>query len=236
MTDHHDHGHGSREKGAHGVPEPPPDSILRDYERIGVRGSEPVPLHFFDGPGPLNVRRLSRRRYVKLRDGSYAKCDFEFRWHLDRVEGTTQGEALKGIYDVLLNPRSWTRAGVHWKRVYSPNDADILLRVIPQDTTVCGPGSAGCYSWGHPHAPVAEMGVEYITRPGPFAALTNMEMLGHGTFRADDMYFAVHMPYVGVMGDWQAMARAGYYPTDQEIEDTKTWLHGQTPTDRVHWH
>ena len=235
MTEHHDHHHGDREQGAHGVPPPPDDATLEEYQHVGTRGAETVPLHFFAGPGPMGVRPI-RRRYVKLRNGSYQRCEWEFRWYLDAVRGTGKREALNAIYDVLLAANSWTRAGVHWKRVMQREDADILVRVIPQDETVCGPGAAGCYSWGHPHAPVAEMGVEYINRPGPFAALTNMELLGHGTFRADDMYFAVHLPYVGVMGNWEAMARAGYMPTEQEVADSVTWVKGETDPSRIHWH
>lgn len=236
MTDHHDHHHGTREHGAHGVQPPPSDDELAQYESQGMRGSESVPLHFFDGPGPMNVTRIPRRR-IRLRDGTYRTCSWEFRWYLERVEGTTRTKALRRVYDVLLDPRGWTRAGVHWKRVIDPARANIRVSVLPQDLTVCGPGAAGCFSWGGGRTPLAEMGVEYIDRPGPWASLTNMEMVGHGTFKADDMYFAIHQPHlVGVMGTWAAMARAGYMPTDAEIADTMTWLEGKTPPDRIHWH
>lgn len=236
MTDHHDHHHGDQEQGAHGVPLPPSDDELRSFEEIGVRGAEMVPLHFFEAPSAKNLPTTITPRRVRLRDGTYQRCTREYQWFLDRVEGTTKARALTKIYDVLLHPRSWIRSGVHWKRVMDPAQAQVLVRVIPQDTTVCGPGAAGCYSWGGGRPPAAEMGVEYIDRPGPFAALTNMELLGHGTFKADDMYFAVHLPYAGVMGTWEAMARAGYYPTDQEVADTVAWMEGRIPGDRIHWH
>lgn len=187
----------------------------------------------------MDVRSVSPKRVRRKGSETWFPCDREFRWFLDRVEGTSRSKAIAKIYDVLLGDRSWSRSGVHWKRVYNRADADILVRVIPQDTTVCGVGSAGCYSWGYEPdgKPVAEMGVEYIDRPGPWAALVGMELQGHGTFRADDMYFSVHAPYpIGVMGNWEAMARANYFATDQEVEDTKTWLRGETPADRVHRH
>ncbi len=238
MTEHHDHGHGSKEKGAHGVLPPPADAILAQHEAGRVRGVEPVPLHFFDGPGPMNLHPI-KPKAITLRDGQRRQVTWEFRWFLDTVEGVSRTKALSRIYDVLLASNGWTRAGVHWKRVTSRAAADILVRVIPQDKTVCGVGSAGCYSWGYEPdgKPVAEVGVEYIERNGPWAALINMELLGHGTFRADDQYFAVHMPYpYGVMGNWSAMAAAGYMPTAAEVADTVTWLRGETPGDRLHWH
>jgi hypothetical protein len=237
MTDHHDHTWDD-DHGSHGVQPPPSDGDLRVWEFSTVRGAEPVPLHFFKGPGPMDVTRIRRRR-VRLRDGTYESCNFEFRWFLEKVEGTSRSKALRRIYDVLLAPNSWTNAGVHWKRTINRAQAHIVVRVLPMANTVCGVGAAGCYSWGYERdgKPVAEMGVEYIDRPGPWAALVNMELLGHGTFRADDQYFAVHQPYpYGVMGDWKAMARAGYFPTEQEIADSITWLKGETPSDRIHWH
>jgi len=237
MSDH-EHNHTS-EHGSHGVQTPPDDATLAEFTKRFVRraGTEPVPLHFFFG-GPQDVTKLVTPRRIRLRTGQYVKCEWEFRWFLDRVEGTSRSKAITKLYDVLLAQDSWTRAGVHWKRVTDRAQAHILVRVGPQDKTVCGVGSAGCYSWGYEAdgKPVAEMGVEYIDRSGPWAALVNMELLGHGTFRADDMYFAVHLPYVGVMGTWEAMAQAGYMPTDQEVLDTQTWLKGETPADRVHWH
>lgn len=233
MTDHH-HDHDATH-GAHGVQAPPPDDVLAEYEAQEVRGAEPVPLHFFKA-GPLDVTPV-RPRYIRLRNGQRRRCTWEFRWYLDRVDGVTRSKAITRIYDVLLAPNGWTRAGVHWKRVLRPQDAHILMRVIPKDETVCGPGSAGCYSWGGGKPPVAEVGVEYIDRPGPFAALVGMELQGHGTFRADDQYFDVHQPYpYGIMGDWEAMARAGYMPTESEIEDTRSWLQAKTPSERVHRH
>lgn len=230
MTNDH---HNTPERGCHGVPLPPDDAMLATYEQGGMRGAEPVPLHFF-AKGPLDVQPV-RPKYVRLRDRTYQRCTWEFRWYLDRIEGVGYRTALGRLYDVLLAPNGWIQAGVHWKRVWSRDDADILVRVIPQDETVCGPGAAGCYSWGR-GTPVAEMGVEYVDRPGPFAALVGMELQGHGTFRSDDMYWAIHLPYTGVMGSWSAMAAAGYMPTDQEIADSVTWLNGQTPADRVHVH
>ncbi len=229
-----DHHHNTPERGCHGVPLPPDDATLATYRQGGMRGAEPVPLHFFAN-GPLDVRPV-RPKYIRLRDGTYQRCTWEFRWYLDRIDGVSYRTALDRLYDVLLAPNGWIQAGVHWKRVWSRDAADILVRVIPQDTTVCGAGAAGCYSWGQ-GTPVAEMGVEYVDRPGPFAALVGMELQGHGTFRADDQYLAVHLPYPsGVMGSWESMAAAGYMPTGQEIADSVTWLAGQTPADRVHWH
>lgn len=236
MSDHEhtwDSDHGS-----HGIPAPPDDDDLSSIQVGGVMGVQPVPLHFFKGPGPMNVRPVRKKKVGRKGQEPFI-CEWEFRWYLDRVEGTTRPKALRKIYDVLLHPRAWTRSGVHWKRVMERSQADILIRVIPQDTTVCGKGAAGCYSWGYEPdgKPVAEMGVEYIDRPGPWAALIGMELQGHGTFRGDDMYFDIHAPYsVGVMGTWDAMARAQFYPTDQEIEDTRTWLRGETPPDRIHRH
>lgn len=237
---HHDHEHTwSDSHGSHGVQPPPSDEELARLAAGGVRGAESVPLHFFKGPGPLNVHPVPRKRIRRKGSTVWFTCTYEFRWFLDRVEGTTRAKAITKMYDVLLADNAWTRAGVHWKRVMDRARSDIVVRVVPQDTTVCGVGAAGCYSWGYEPdgKPVAEMGVEYIDRPGPWAALVGMELQGHGTIRGDDMYFNVHAPYpVGVMGNWEAMARANYFPTEQEIEDSKTWLRGETPPDRIHRH
>lgn len=220
------------------IPPPPSDEVLERYAAGGARASgDSTPLHFF-APGPADVRPVRRHR-IRLRDGTTRAVTWTMPWYLDRVEGTTRATALRRLYDVLLAPQGWTRAGVHWARVTRREDAAVIVRVIPQDTTACGPGSAGCYSWGYEPdgKPVAEIGVEYIDRPGPWAALVQMELCGHGTVRADDQYTRVHQPYrCGVMGDWPAVACAGYMPTPAEIEASIQWLRGETPADRVHWH
>lgn len=241
MSQPHSHNFGDKH-GSHGIEPPPPAAVLEQYRQATItdEGSTgtPIPLHFFKGPGPLDVRSVRKKR-VRTRDGTYKTCNREFLWYLDKVEGTTRTKALDRLYDVLLASNGFIQTGVHWKRVFSRAEANILVRVIPMATTVCGPGAAGCYSWGYEYdgKPVAEMGVEYIDNEGPWAALVNMELSGHGTFRADDMYFDVHMPYAtGVMGTWEAMARAGYMPTQQEVADAVTWLEGKTPAELIHWH
>lgn len=182
-----------------------------------------VPVHFFAGPGPLDVRRVSRNRW-------------RFNWYLDIVEGTSRARALKAIYAVLKHPRAWTRTGVSWVRVREPSKADILVSVLPQDKTACGKGAAGCYSWGQ-GTPRAEVGVESINDPDMFALLVNMELCGHGTFRMTDMYQGnTHDPahYVGVMGTGRGAQSTGFYPSDAEVASAVEWLRGRTSSALVH--
>lgn len=183
-----------------------------------------VPVHFFAGPGPMDVRRVSRNRW-------------RFNWYLNVVEGTTRGKAIKAISAVLKHPQSWARTGVSWVRTTDWSKANILVNVIPEDKTECGPGSAGCYSWGDSDLPRAEVGVEYIDDPEMFALLINMELCGHGTFRMTDMYQGDgHSPnsYIGVMGNDVAARRSGFYPSEAEIASAKAWLRGETPADLIH--
>ena len=251
MSDHHptDHDHGDTH-GAHGVPIPPSDAELARYEngrwtRINSLSLAPIalpsntvpPHHFFQGP--MDVLPVGMDDYqLRLRDGSKVRITHRFYWYLDRVEGATRRKALKRLYDHLLHPKGWARMGIHWVRTTDRALAHILVRVIPQDTTVCGPGSAGCYSWGYEPdgKPVAEVGVEYLDREGPWNVLVGMELCWHGTVRGDDMYLAPHQPYYGSMGTWANAAAVNYLPVPAEIESGKQWLAGAVDPSRVHWH
>ena len=235
MTDHHptersEH-HGIRR---HGVTPPPPDDVLNVARRGMARGALPemtMPLHFWE-QGPLLVEPVAQPYRLKLRDGSNVTITHKKYWYLDKVEGTTRRKALKAIYDVLLHPRSWSRAGVHWVRVTDPAQATLFVSIAP--TTVCGEGAAGCFSWGWPDGKErSETLVQYIDRPGPFAVIFGMESCGH-PLRALDHYNAVHQGYEGVMGTWESAARCQYYPLDHEIESARLWLRGELPASVVH--
>lgn len=184
-----------------------------------VPASGPLPHHWEQGP--QDVKRV---RPFNERGRRFAH---KFYWYLERVEGTSRRQALTAIYEVLHHQRSWERSGVKWVRTYLPWRANVRLRVIPRDTTVCGPGAGGCYSWGT-GTPLAEVGVEYLGTAA-FAEILNMELAGHGTFRMLDMYNEVHqrIPYEGVMGTWGDAAKTAYYPSDSEIESAKAWLQGR---------
>ncbi len=149
-------------------------------------------------------------------------------WYLDKVEGCTRSVALKAIYGMLKNPKGWIRSGVQFVRVFKPADAQMMVRVIPQDTTVCGKGAAGCWSWDGAGLPVAEVGVEYVNDPVSFATVLGMELCGHGTFNMLDMYNVKHQPYAGSMGTWQQAAVTNGLPSDDEVADARRWLAGQT--------
>lgn len=209
-----------------GLPLPPDD-----LEALPVASMSPdvnhTPHHWKQGP--LDVARIARPVYMRTTEGRYRRATHRFTWYLDRVDGTTKANALRAIYAHLRHPRSWERSGVVFTRTFDRDAANIWLRVIPKDTTRCGPGSAGCYSYGYEAKPVAEVGVEYVDRPDAFAVILGMELAGHGCFRAADMYTPSNQPYVGVLGDWRAAKAVGYYPTDEEINDAKLWLQGRAP-------
>lgn len=195
-------------------------------------GEEQVPHHW--AQGPLDVRKLRKTVYVKraTQDGTRSSAiNWEFLWYLNDVEGTTRAKANAAIRRVLYHPLSWERSGCRWRQVWRAAEADILVNVIPQDKTVCGPGSSGCYSWGfRGPKPIAEMGVEFIDNPPSFAELVNMELCGHGTFRMHDMYAGQGhdaVAYTGCMGTWHGAAKTNYYPDDDEITAAKLWLEGQ---------
>ncbi len=228
-----EHGH---EPHAHpGPPPPPPDEELEPLRAMGATAEGTPPHHW--QRGPADVRPLPSPVRVKLRGGGTAEATHEFRWFLDRVAGTDRRTAARRLYDVFLDPTGWVRAGVRWKRVKDRADADIVVRVIPQDETVCGPGSAGCYSWGYEAdgKPVAEMGVEHIGREGPWLVIVGMEAQGHGTFRVHDHYVN-HPGYQGVMGTWESAAAFGFSPSNAEIEGARRWLRGETPAELIHEH
>lgn len=172
-------------------------------------------LHFWaQGPGDLLPRG----------DGT-----FLFPWFLDRVEGVDRATARWRVNDVLTDTRGWSRAGVVYQEVTDRAQAKLIVRVIPANKTICGAGAAGCYSYGYePGAPIAEMGVEYLLQPEwAWRYLVNMEAGGHA-LSAHDMYTAEHQqhPYVGVMGTWENAQAVDGWPSEQEIEQLKKWLHG----------
>lgn len=196
---------------------------------VAAAGANPNPLHFWTrGPQdvvPVKPFTLGGQRF-----------QWKFSWFLERVEGVSRRAALRAIYQVLRDPRSWERVGVRWVRTMDRARANIVVRVIPMATTVCGPGAAGCYSSGYEAdgKPVAELGVEYLGKP-EFAELVNMELCGHGTFRALDMYNPIHQPYVGgCMGTWSDARPYGYYPSETEIAAVKAWLAGETEARYIH--
>ena len=179
-----------------------------------------VVVHHWE-QGPQDVLKVSPF-YASRRDGSH-RYEWKFYWYLDRVIGTTQQSALKAIYDVLRHPQSWERTGVRWARTTDRSKANIVVSVIPMDTTYCGQGAAGCYCSDCENKPTAELGREYLGQR--FAELVNMELCGHGTFRMHDMYTGpAHTGYQGVMGTWESAGKTDYYPTDNEIEWAKLWL------------
>lgn len=229
-------GHDHDRHTCRGLPPPPPDAELARMERTMGAAPEGTPPHFW-ARGPLDVTRLPQPRQVRLRDGTRRTVEWEVKWFLDRVSGTDRSTASKRLYDVFLHPDGWTRAGVRWRRTTDRAAAHIVIRVIPQDETVCGPGSAGCYSWGYEAdgKAVAEMGVEHIDREGPWRVISGMECCGHGTFRIHDGYIN-HPNYQGVMGDWKSTTLFGYSPSNEEIEGAKVWLAGQAPAALVHGH
>lgn len=233
MSDEHGHDYPDEfGRVAHpGLPWPPPEDRVRGFAADQPAGDPP---HFWRD-GPVTAQAIPRRR-VRTRAGTYATCTHEVRWFLDRVAGVSRARAIARVYDVVLDPDGWIQAGLHFKRVTSRADATILVRVIPQDETVCGPGAAGCYSYGfEPDGlPCAENGVEAIDTEGPWRVIVGMELCGHGGVKMEDMYTADHQPYTGSMGDWSACARVGYRPTRAEIEGARQWLAGTIDPARIH--
>lgn len=232
------HGLGHEHTHAHGLVTPPTDEVLAmaARESVGAGADESTPPHHWQR-GPMDLHPVATPYRLRLRTGVHQTITHRMYWQLDRVTGTTRSRAASRLYDVLLDPRGWVRAGVHWQRVGWRTDADIIVRVIPRDETVCGPGSGGCYSWGYEpdRKPVAEVGVEYIDRDGPWQMLVGMELQGHGAFRMHDGYIN-HPGYEGVLGSWEAAARVGYRPSAAELDGARLWLGGQTPADLIHGH
>lgn len=208
----------------------PPAGLPRGMR---ARGDEPAgdPPHFFRG-NATTFAALDRPRRVRLRDGSTIRATHEVRWFLDRVRGVGRREALRRLYDVLLHPAGWTRAGVHFRRVSRREEATLLVRVIPSAETACGKGAAGCYSWGD-GLPVAEVGVELIGDEGPWQVVVGMEVCAH-PLSMDDMYTREHQPYRGVLGGWEGAAAVGFVPTRAETGGMREWAAGTVDPRRVH--
>ncbi len=233
MIERHTHGH-THAAGAVIPGLPPPPAVLPHARASGEWPDGSVP-HFWHG-GPTTVEKLAAPRRVRTRDGRFTSCDHEVRWFLDRVAGTTKVKALKAIYRVVLDPAGWIQTGIHFKRVMTRDEATILVRVIPSDATVCGQGTAGCYSYGYEAdgKPVAENGVEYIDKPDAWRIILGMELCGHGACRMEDMYTADHQPYVGSMGTWNDAAKVGYRPSRNEIAYGRQEILGTVDPALVH--
>lgn len=233
-----EHDHELYQPHAHpGLPWPPPPGILDARVRGFVTGQPAGSTPHFWTNGPIAVRPLLAPRTIRTHGGGKARVTHEVPWFLDRVEGMSRSAALRRLYDVLLDPDGWVQVGVHWKRVLTREAATILVRVIPQDSSVCGPGSAGCYSYGfEPDGkPVAECGIESIGHEGPWRIIVGMELCGHGSFKMEDMYTPDHIQgYVGSMGTWEAAAKVGFRPTSGEIIAARQWLDGKIDPALVH--
>jgi len=184
--------------------------------------------------GPADVKKVKPYKHHGFR------VTHEFRFYVDRVEGVGRKFFLRRLYQVFHDQRSWCRSGVRWIRTMDPAKAQILLRVVPDGHTVCGPGAAGCYSWGGGKPPAAEIEAQYVSDDGMFPRLVWMELAGHGTFRMFDHYAGSGhdaSAYHGVMGNGQDPLHASHsWPTDREIEWSKRWLKGETPPEYVHAH
>lgn len=225
MTDQH--------KTCGAIPRPPSDDELkrlaREVPKQGVNGTP----HFFAGPGPGRiVQRLATPAQVTTSDGKTVVCPWEVRWRLDRAIGVDRATAVKQFMAVLTDAKGWIRAGVHWRQVKGSEPADVLVRVLPGDQTVCGRGAAGCFSTGR-GLPAVECGVELIGRPGPWRAVVGMET-AHAAYAVADMYFPQHQPYRGSLGTWPEMAAVNFYPTDEEVRACVEWLAGKTPPALIH--
>ena len=213
---------------------PPPDGI-EERRALAAPGAGTVP-HFFAGPGPMDVVVLPEPVRVRLRGGGSATAGYEIPWRLGAVRGVPKREALRRLYDVLLDPDGWVRAGVRWRRVTDPLEARLVVSVVPMGATRCGRGAAGCYSWEDGETPLAECGVELIGRDGPWRMIVGMEVCGHA-LRMDDGYLRPHLPYRGAMGDWEAAAAFGFRPSEAEIDAARAWLAGAgPPAVTVHGH
>lgn len=210
----------------HALPVPPAPQSRPATGRHAAHGDKP---HFWErGPGAL--ARLPRPIYARGR-----RIEWRFRWFLNVVEGTSRAVAARSIYAVLRHQRSWERAGVVWSRTYDRAVADAWVNVLPMDKTACGPGAAGCYSWGYAeHPPLVEIGVEYVGDAAAWATILNMELCGHATFKALDMYNPAHQPYAGSLGTWSEALKVSGYPTDTEIAAARQWLRGETPAELLH--
>lgn len=208
-----------------GGPGPRPDGA--QTRPAGTPNETP---HFWDA-GPGAARPLTRPYTYRG-----VRYTHEVRWYLDRVEEASRWRALTAIWRVLRDPRGWRRAGLRFARTYRRADADILLRVLPQDTTVCGPGAAGCWSWsGVPgEVSIAEVGVEYLGDPVAFATILGMELVGHGAVHALDMYNPRHQPYRGSLGTWEEARAVGGMPTDAEVAAVRAWLAGRADPATIH--
>ena len=217
----------------HALPPPPPNlpRMAPGARPAHVQGDPP---HFWRG-GPVTWRKLPKPRRVRARGGTVLPAQYEVRWFLERVQGTSRATAAKRLHDVLLNPHGWLQAGVHWKRVARRDQATIIVRVIPAGQTVCGGNAAGCFSWGFEAdgLPAAENGVEYIDNDGAWNVIVGMELCAH-PLSADDMYDARHQPYLGVLGVWQSAAQVGYVPTRAEIAGVRAQLDGTIDPKLVH--
>lgn len=189
------------------------------------------PLAATTRPAPTNSVHHWQQGPADLIPLNKARTRWKFLWYLDSHPGLTRKQALALLYGVINHPLSWERAGVQFARTMDARKANVWVRVAPASNSACGPGSAGCYSWGHDATtdkPVVHIGSEYVGDPGAWAVLVNMELGGHACFRMLDMYNPVHQPYQGgVMGTWGDAARTSFFPSQLEIDAAKAWLRGE---------
>ena len=200
---------------------PPPDDIERRRLAAPPAGANGTPHHWMTGPGNC---RPARPFWARDAAGRTRRYTWRLPWVLDEVRGISRGTARRALYRVLRDPLGWEGSGVRFVRVSDPANAAVRVRVIPGAESVCGPGAAGCYSWGGGGTPLVEVGVEYLNRPGPWAVIVGMELCAHAAFAMSDMYDARHQPYVGALGTWEQAAAAGWRPTAAEITDARAWL------------
>ena len=178
-----------------------------------------TPHHWTNGPADVDPLNQARTRW-------------QFRWWLEPGPGVTAlGEDNIAHYvDVVLNKvqSSWgARVGVAFVQVPRRDLAHIVLRfsdAIPPGATFWAGG--WYFHDTQIDANIAQISPSVFNDIMMFAYLVGMEMVGHGCFRMHDMYTDNHGPYRGAMGNWHPADPWTAFPSDEEVESAKLWLHG----------
>ena len=162
--------------------------------------------------GPGNLQRMSMTT-VESSDGFDMDVDRLYTWAPapDQVTGLSVAEVEEFVHSVFRHSKSWMAAGIALRRVPF-EDAQCIVKYVPNGQTRCGQGAAGCCS-GPNNRRLIEMNKDVF---GAHKGL--MHELIHAFGRG-------HHNENGACPSVMGMSRPGIWPTRSDIASTRSWAH-----------
>jgi hypothetical protein len=165
----------------------------------------------FNLRGPGNLRNMPMTT-VMSSDGFDMDVDRLYTWAPapNQAGGLSPAEVEASVSKIFRDSKSWMAAGIALRRVPF-EEAQCIVKFVPDGQTVCGPGNAGCCS-GPDSRRLIEMVVSVF---GKHKGLMHelIHAFGHGRHNTIEIC-------PSVMG-----GPPGIWPTPSDISSTRKWAH-----------